>query len=58
LIPSSLAWWLYYHAGLSSPNSSWYLFWSGFGADWTRIGTIFTAISLYAHHHRKSRNDR
>jgi hypothetical protein len=56
MIPASTSWWLFYHAGLSSPNSPWYLFWSGFGADWTRIGTIFTAVSLYVHHHRKTRS--
>lgn len=32
-----LPFWLLYHAGLTSAESPWYLFWSGFGADWTRL---------------------
>jgi hypothetical protein len=51
-----MIYWLYVHAGLSSPDSAWYLFWSGIGADWTRIGAIFTAVILYVHHHRKTRS--
>lgn len=50
--------WLFVHAGLSSPNSPWYLFWSGIGADYTRVGTIFTAVALYAHHHNYRRKSR
>jgi hypothetical protein len=29
--------WLLIHAGLTSAESPWYLFWSGIGADWTRL---------------------
>jgi hypothetical protein len=46
--------WFLYHAGLTSPNSPWYLFWSGFGADWTRIfailGLLHVGNALHRHH--------
>jgi len=29
--------WLFVHAGLSSPNGAWYLFYSGIGADAIRL---------------------
>lgn len=60
--------WLFVHAGLASPNSPWYLFWSGIGADWTRllaVGGLVTLIrqrakqhaemkDLHERHHRES----
>jgi hypothetical protein len=45
--------WVLYHAGLTDPNSPYYLFFSGVGADFTRISAIFTGVSIYIHHHRK-----
>lgn len=49
-----MSYWLYVHAGLSSPNSPWYLFWSGVGADWTRIigcgGLLWFGQMLTRHH--------
>jgi hypothetical protein len=45
--------WIYVHAGLSSPNSPWYLFWSGIGADWTRLlalgGVLHLSRSIHQH---------
>ena len=46
--------WLMVHAGLTSAESPWYLFWSGIGADWTRIltiGGLITIIRQRAKHH-------
>lgn len=46
--------WFWLHAGLSSANSSWYLFWSGIGADWTRLltlGGVITLVRQKAKHH-------
>ena len=46
--------WLFVHAGLSSPSGAWYLFWSGIGADWTRllaVGGLVTLVRQRAKHH-------
>lgn len=50
--------WLIVYAGLSSPSSPWYLFWSGIGADWTRVfsslailGGVTKVIQQRAKHH-------
>jgi hypothetical protein len=46
--------WLLYHAGLTNANSPWYLFWSGIGADWTRIlavGGLFKLWQQRERHH-------
>lgn len=46
--------WLWLHAGLSSASSVWYLFWSGIGADWSRIlafgAFLKFARTLQQHH--------
>ena len=42
--------WLWVHGGLSSPNSPWYLFWSGIGADWTRLLTLGGVVTLVRQH--------
>jgi hypothetical protein len=46
--------WLLAYAGLTSPNSPWYLFWSGIGADWTRLlaigGLLKFSQTLKRHH--------
>lgn len=47
--------WLWYYAGLSSGSSPWYLFWSGFGADWTRLLSVFALLHIgnrLAKHHK------
>jgi hypothetical protein len=46
---TSLITWFYFHAGLNSANSPWYLFWSGIGADWTRLLTAFAFIGGAMH---------
>lgn len=46
--------WLLSVAGLTSPSSGWYLFWSGIGADWTRLlmlGGLTQVIRQKAKHH-------
>ena len=46
--------WIMVHAGLTSAESPWYLFWSGVGADWTRLlalGGLVTIIRQRAKHH-------
>lgn len=55
--------WAYVHAGLSSPNSPWYLFWSGIGSDTIRIlqGVIlllFTRILTRQHRERLDQAER
>lgn len=64
--------WIWLHAGLSSANSPWYLFWSGVGADWTRLlmlGGILRYLrarkqqyedlkKMHERHHRERMNDR
>lgn len=40
LSPAALWHQVYIWLGLSSPDSPWYLFWSGIGADWTRLLTF------------------
>ena len=52
MISPWLVTWLWYHAGLSSPNSPWYLFWSGIGADWTRLLAAFSLIHLAGRIHK------
>lgn len=50
--------WFLLHAGLTSPNSPWYLFWSGIGADWTRLlafGGLLHLSLLTARHHAENR---
>lgn len=46
--------WLYYYGGLASPSYAWYLFWSGIGADWTRllaVGSLLGLLRQRAKHH-------
>lgn len=48
--------WLYLIAGLNSANSPWYLFWSGIGADWTRLLAFGGLIHVARVHHRRHHN--
>lgn len=36
------------YAGLTSPNTPWYLFWSGIGADWTRLLSSLVVVGGFA----------
>jgi hypothetical protein len=42
--------WLWYHAGLSSGNSPWYLFPSGWGSILLAVGFLTTPIVLWRKH--------
>lgn len=49
--------WLLWLAGLTSPNSGPYLFWSGIGADALRllvVGGLVRVTHLSVKHHRES----
>lgn len=51
--------WLFVTSGLSSPSGPWYLFWSGIGADWTRLltlGGVITLVRQRTVHHRELKN--
>jgi heme exporter protein D len=51
--------WLLFHAGLLDPGSPWYLFYSGIGADWTRLlllGGIVHSVRARTRHHREIRD--
>lgn len=39
--------WILYHTGLTDPSSSWYLFFSGIGGDWTRLLAFGALVKLY-----------
>lgn len=45
--------WLWFHAGLSSGNSPWYLFPSGWGSNLAYLGFIWGGIILYRKHNCK-----
>lgn len=48
--------WFLFHAGLTSANSPWYLFFSGIGGDWTRllaVGAIYKLYTQRARHHEE-----
>lgn len=49
--------WIFWAAGLSSPNDPPYLFWSGIGADALRlllVGGLARVAHLSVRHHRES----
>lgn len=37
-------------------HDPWYLLWSGFGADWTRIFVVITGIGIWRRYSRRQRS--